>query len=483
MARALNPFLPWASAETIADLSAQMVRPNDLFSTFAAVTTLPSSQSNAAPTLNFEYGEYERPAAPVASLNSCPVSIVYPPVVYARICIDVYSSYYIPFRGYSQQRADSGTERFFGVDAIFDSDDSEGLMYDERSGYVTRTILAVITITLVYTLVFADPLPAELSAVPVWFRQYRVLDKAPDTIADDRLAYAMDDRHGYFSADGDDVTIWKTAKGSAIADTGWVEPQPGNGDSILFSAGGLNRARVAVLNPFFMDDVLYDARGNGTAVAAFGPDGVPAWQYWFPSHISALAVGHGMTVAGTVDGWLEGVDTDGNRLFQFSPGGSRLPVVLGVDVSASGTWIAAVSGIDRQRLVVMGRGGADFRVSSHRYLDSDYREPVRVNILDDDFHILYRRPDGIGVWSVDGTIDNVIPVPADDFDVEDDESNGIAYLALQRGSGAEIAVFKKPARLLGRFALPPGTGFIRLSGSTAFFGGDSWIARLDFIKE
>jgi hypothetical protein len=54
MASAVKPFLPWARAETRADRSAQMVIPNDLFSTFAAVTTVPSSQSKAAPTLNFE---------------------------------------------------------------------------------------------------------------------------------------------------------------------------------------------------------------------------------------------------------------------------------------------------------------------------------------------------------------------------------------------------------------------------------------------
>jgi len=54
MASAVKPFLPWASAATSADRSAQMVNPNDLFSTFAAVTTVPSSQSSAAPTLNLE---------------------------------------------------------------------------------------------------------------------------------------------------------------------------------------------------------------------------------------------------------------------------------------------------------------------------------------------------------------------------------------------------------------------------------------------
>jgi len=54
IASAENLVFPCAMAATMADRSAQMVSPNDLFSTLAAVTTVPSSQSKAAPTLNLE---------------------------------------------------------------------------------------------------------------------------------------------------------------------------------------------------------------------------------------------------------------------------------------------------------------------------------------------------------------------------------------------------------------------------------------------
>jgi len=132
---------------------------------------------------------------------------------------------------------------------------------------------------------------------------------------------------------------------------------------------------------------------------------------------------------------------------------------------------------------VLGRGGADYRVTSHRYLDSDYRESVRVIVMSDNRHVLYRRPDGIGVWSVNGDVDELLPVKADDFDVQIDEGMDIAYIAARRGRKAEIAVFRRPSTLLGRIPLPDSSEYIRFIGSSAYIGGRTWLARFDFVED
>jgi len=228
---------------------------------------------------------------------------------------------------------------------------------------------------------------------------------------------------------------------------------------------------------------LFSAEGDGTGVSAYDARGARQWSYSFPCQLSAFAAGDDLVVGGTVDGWLEGVSFDGSRAFSMAPGGSRLSVILGLGVSRSGDWVAAVSGIDRQRLVVLGRGGADYRVASHTYLETDYREPVRVIVMEDDRHVLYRRPDGIGVWAVDGTVDEVLPVKADDFDVAMDAVRGISYLVARRGNKSEIVAFRLPATLLGRIALPDSSEYVRFSGSSVFIGGREWLGRFDFVED
>jgi hypothetical protein len=144
--------------------------------------------------------------------------------------------------------------------------------------------------------------------------------------------------------------------------------------------------------PFFSSGRLFSASMDGTTVTSHGKDGMSLWNHAFPSQVSAFAANEDMVIGGTVDGWLEAVNTTGERVLRFAPGGSRLPVILGVGVSPSSSWIAMLSGLDAQRLVVLGRGKSDYRVVSHRYLESAYREPARVAVLGDDRHVLYRQP-------------------------------------------------------------------------------------------
>jgi len=358
-------------------------------------------------------------------------------------------------------------------------------------------VLAAISIAVFcYIFVFAEPLYPELNAQARW---YVDLDQAATPMgvesSDERLlSFSLGERYGYLRPDGRLVSLaggagaepGRTGARVAIADEAFAAPvsTAARGGFVLRTPSGETlRALEGASRPFFHAGMLFSAEADGTGVLAYDPQGTRLWSYRFPCHLSAFGAGAGLAVGGTVDGWLEGVRSDGSRAFAFAPGGSRLQVVLGLGVSPSGKYVAAVTGIDRQRLVVLGQGGADYRVTSHRYLESDYREPVRVVVLKDDRHVLYRRADGIGVRTIDGKVDEVLPVKADDFDVALDERSGIAYVAARRAKRTEVAAFRLPATLLGVVSLPDDCEFIRLDGSSIYFGRASAIGRFDFLEE
>jgi len=356
-------------------------------------------------------------------------------------------------------------------------------MNDGKGRRVTFSVLGTIVVILVYFFVFAEPLSAELSAVPQW-RVSLSTGVAGSVVDGSRLlAYAAGDRYGYFSPDGEVAFIAEAQAGAPISDISYIAPSSGKAAAALRNTRGEEITQFTATLPFYASGRLFSAEGDGTAIAAYDEYGRKDWSYSFSCQLGAFSAGDKLVVGGTVDGWLEGVDADGRNVFSFAPGGSRLPVVLGVGVSRSGDWVAAVTGIDKQRLVVLGRGGNDYRVASHRYLESAFREPVRVIVLEDDRHVLYRREDGIGVWAVDGSIDVVLPVRADTFDVALDDSSGIAYMVARRGKKSEIVAFRLPATLLGRIALPDSSEFVRFSGSSAYIGGRTWLARFDFMED
>lgn len=348
-----------------------------------------------------------------------------------------------------------------------------------RRGILVAALTA--TLALAYFFVCAEPLAPELSAAPRW-KSYvgSATPRAPTPGADPAYGFSAGGRFGYFKPDG--TIRFVSDSGAAVSDAAFAS-QAKDGRTVIRAPDGTELGSAEYMKPFFAGGRLFSAEADGTGLSAYGSSGERLWSYSFPCQLSAFDSGDGLAVGGTIDGWIEGVGPDGRKALSFAPGGSGLPVVLGLSVSRGGEWIAAVTGLSRQRLVVLGKGGADYRVASHRYLDTDYREPVRVEILDDGRHVLYRRADGVGVWSTDGSVDEVLPVRADDFEASFDRSHGIALMLAKHGRSRTLAAFRLPATLLGSLNLPESTEFARIEGSTVYLGSADWVARLDFVEE
>jgi hypothetical protein len=344
--------------------------------------------------------------------------------------------------------------------------------------------LVLILCVLVYFFAGAEPLAREYTARPVW---RTALERVTDPeILPGAYGFSAGDWFGFISRDGQLGLADEVPGGATVSDWAFVAnpalPGPAGPHELRGADGGVLGSLEAGM-PFFGSGRLFATSMDGTSVTSYGRDGLPLWNHAFPSQVSAFVANEDMVIGGTVDGLLEVINARGERTLRFAPGGSRLPVILGVGISPSSSWIAMLSGLDSQRLVVLGRGKNDYRVVSHRYLESAYREPARVAVLGDDRHVLYRQPEGLGVWEVSGKTDDILPVRADDFEVYFHQDQGLAYLVASYGGRSELVVFRPPAKLLGRIGLGEGLGVINLDGSTAYLAGGQAIARLDFIKE
>jgi len=126
------------------------------------------------------------------------------------------------------------------------------------------------------------------------------------------------------------------------------------------------------------------------------------WQRDFSSLITAFASSDGLALFGLMDGSLVGIGKDGSELLSFSPGGSRVAGIYGCAVSPDGQMVAAISGLDKQRIVVLERRTSAYRVTYHRWLDSDFRRPVAMGFTEDGRYLAYERPDGFSIYSCEG---------------------------------------------------------------------------------
>jgi hypothetical protein len=344
--------------------------------------------------------------------------------------------------------------------------------------------LVLILCVVVYFFAGAEPLSKEYVARPSWRTAFQPV--AASGVLPDAYGFSKGDWYGFIAGNGSLVLGDKVAGGAVVSDWGYVasmvKAEPGQLRELRGPDGGL-LGSLKGGSPFFSSGRLFSASMDGTTLSSHRRDGSSAWTHAFPSQISAFAANDELAIGGTVDGWLEAVNTRGERVLRFSPGGSRLPVILGVGISPSSAWIAMLSGLDTQRLVVLGRGKSDYRVVSHRYLESSFREPAKVAVLGDDRHVLYRHPEGVGVWEVSGKTSDILPVKADDFDVYYHPEQSLAYLVVRYAGASELVVFRPPAKLLGRIDLGKGLDVVRIDAATVYLATSEAVARLDFIEE
>ncbi len=336
---------------------------------------------------------------------------------------------------------------------------------------------------LICFFVFAEPLPREFTASPVWYK--KITGGASMPPSGTESPFVIDGISGFFSAEGFFHTVAAQSSSILMGETSWLAlppREPAIKTIMSMKAQALGSIPANEI-PFFAGKRLFSTSIDTMRLASYTEKGEALWNYAFPCQLSAFDANEALAAAGMLDGSVELVGNDGKQLSIFSPGGSRLQVILGLSSSANGNYIAMVSGIDRQRLVILGRGDKDYRVVAHRYLESDFRTPVSVFILPDDRYVLYEQPDGIGVFSIDGKENIVLPIQAQTFSVHRGFKSDLYYIVAKNDDSAELIVFSPPDRILGRVLLPPGTDFYRFTAKSLFLGYESGLSRIDFKEE
>ncbi|HOX49346.1 MAG TPA: hypothetical protein PLG14_09200, partial [Spirochaetales bacterium] len=213
------------------------------------------------------------------------------------------------------------------------------------------------------------------------------------------IPYRIAGNYGYFDEEGKVALKAASPFGVALAKGAYVAYDRLPESLLLRSASGRELARVAEAGyPFFSAGRLFVMRPGQSSVAEIGPDGKALWSRDFPSIVTAFDASPGLALFGLMDGSLVGVGADGAELLSFAPGGSRVAGVYGCAVSPDGLMAAAVTGLDRQRLVVLERRSSAFRVTYHRWLESDFRRQVSMAFTEDGRYLAYEIPSGLGVY-------------------------------------------------------------------------------------
>lgn len=354
---------------------------------------------------------------------------------------------------------------------------------DERPN---RLLYALISLAfLAYFFAAPEPLRPELTLHPVWAEDVsRAVDPATALEAGGSLSFQLGNRYGAASPDG--KRIWsRTADfDAAVSDRLFIPYGRESKSLTAFAPGGETAFRIQAEGwPFFRSGRLFVIAPDMDAISEYSPEGRLLWSYDFPFKISDFDASGSLAVAGLLDGSIECVDSSGKSVFSFAPGGSRIEVVLGVAVDPRGEAVAAVCGADRQRFVLLVRKGGAFKIQYHRYLDSDYREPVTVRFTRDGRYVLYRQSEGIAVYDRETGRESLLPVRAQSFDLDSDQARGLEFLFARTSRSGAVVCFEPPERIIFSYPLPGGALWTRYLDRSLYMGSGTVLGRIDISEE
>ncbi len=362
----------------------------------------------------------------------------------------------------------------------------------EETGKRRLTVAGIVAAGIAYFLVSAFPLQKELVLVPGWTRSLAQAPAGP--IAQSATAkkggagpassapipFRLGNRYGYFTADGSILFAGTAAYGVALAPDAFATYDRLSEGFTISSPDGTAISRVSFVGyPFFAAGRRFAISPDQATVAELSKGGAIAWTYQFGSIVTSFDASPSIAVFGLMDGRIVGLDPSGSVLLDFAPGGSRIAGVYGVAASPDGLLVAAITGLDRQRLVVMEKRSSAYRVAYHRYLSSDYRRPVYIAFTPDGNRLAYESPSGVGVYDRSSRGETAISVPATSRLGLTTMDGRLMVLLSGGGDEKRLVCAALPDRRVVDLVLKAPLAFVETGGDSIYLGIDDDMVRMD----
>jgi hypothetical protein len=344
---------------------------------------------------------------------------------------------------------------------------------------------------LVYVFAAAQPIPEETVLFSRWISSLKsgIPLKIGDFSAEEDvlIPFQLGDRFGYVN-DGGHFLINETRTNFvSISGEFWSEYEAM--PSSLIIKDPQTRELLTIEEPqgypLFLDSKLFLLGKEQNSLTALDSQGGKMWAYDFPAPLTCIDAAAGFVLAGTLDGALELLNSEGKQAIQpFEPGGSRLAVILGCAISGDASYLALVSGIDFQRFLLLERSGDTYRVVYHEFLSEGFRRAVHIAFVDEDRRVVFEREGGIGIYDIASRTVVKLPLDGEITALEKTASNDFFFLITSLGSSKKaLTAVRLPGQVILHAPFSSDTAFLARISSKLYIGGGEKLLSLELGKK
>jgi hypothetical protein len=347
---------------------------------------------------------------------------------------------------------------------------------------------------VMYTFAASRPIPEETILTSQWFTSLESDYSVPKPVGQGQQAYLVPfkqgNRYGYVDEQGNFALNQARTGYVSIADQFWAEY-----DAMPERIEIRNPANEAVLSieqprgyPLFLDDRIFLVSREQTALSELSNTGEVIWTYNFTSLITTVDAAAGYIVAGLVHGEVEILDSSGNRVSSFDPGGSRIAVIVGCAISKDASRVAIVSGIDPQRFLLLERygdvGNLEFKAIYHEFLETGTRQAVHVEFVDEERRVAFERQGGLGLYDIASRSSVKLPLEGRIIEIDKSGSQHVLFLiTAQADLEKRLVAVRFPGTVIIEAPFKSGIFFLNRRDSRVYIGGNMTLASFKLEKK
>jgi hypothetical protein len=351
-------------------------------------------------------------------------------------------------------------------------------------------IIPGILVFLAYVLFAAQPVPEETVLLPRWLSsletnfQATIGGSPPERAA--IIPFRMGNRFGYINDSGQFLNNRVLEQGYlSFSPERWSEYNAQPVSIKVFDPA--DRELMTIENPrgypVFLDNRSFIIGNEQNSVSALDNSGNILWTYDFPSPLTCIDAAAGFFLAGTLDGVVELLDSQGRLAFSFEPGGSRVDAIYGCAISQDGTRLAVISGIDNQRFLMLERSGDSYRVAYHEFLSDGYRRAVHIRFIDNDSRIVFEREGGIGIYTIAARTSLSINLEGEVIALDTGENKYLFIVIAQEENRKRLIGIKLPDEIVLNAPFRSENAFLGRRNSKLYVGGDLGLASFELEKK
>lgn len=352
----------------------------------------------------------------------------------------------------------------------------------KQKKHIGLALFLILFISIIYIILAVKPLNKEYSFTPVW----KISTANPvinNSVTKQKSAFHLGQTLGYFDEDGN-ISLYKTFPSKvSISDSYFAVYDSEAKNTEFYNTDGTKAGVIEASGfPYFKDNLIYVFLPGGCSFSKCSDTGKIIWTFEGTFPITAFAAKENYTAVGLSNGTIKVLNNEnGATEIDFAPGGSDYPVILGLDISEDGQYIASISGHNHQRFVLSHREENQQKIVYHKFFDHDSPYRTIVHFSKDGKRVFYNFYRGLGIYDLETKAEQTLSIKDKLISIE--ETDDLTLLLGKEKNTYTVSVIDNTNTLEGAFSFTADSAFLHAADNNIYLGKDNSISKIQVTRE